>query len=166
MCLWALIGLSLLSYTVGCHRVQFWVQFYLHSIDFLWETLLVSLKGYLTIAVMMTFSYIFSFIPSQIENLSVLYDCLSAIMGWMANNFLQLNADKSEILVVGTDSTVSKVTNSIGSLSSIVHSNLKNLSVFFDQAMNFEKFISHLSHTCFFHLRNIAKLRSTICDLN
>ncbi len=50
----------------------------------------------------------------------------------MASNFLQLNAEKSELLIVAADITVSKVANSSGSLSSIVHSNLKNLGFILD----------------------------------
>ena len=40
---------------------------------------------------------------------------MSAIKDWMASNFLQLNADKYEFLIVGADSTISEVANSIGS---------------------------------------------------
>ncbi len=68
-------------------------------------------------------------------------------------NFLQLNADKSELLTVVADS------NNIGSLRSTARSNLKNLGFIFDQAINLDKHVKHLSHTCFFHLRNKAKLR-------
>ncbi len=87
----------------------------------------------------------FSFKPDQlIDNLNHLYDCLSAVKDGMASNFLQLNTDKSELLIVAADSTVSKVANSIGLLNSIVLSNLKNLGVIFDQVMNLDKHVKHL----------------------
>ena len=100
-----------------------------------------------------------SFKPDQTDKLTV---CLSAIKDWMTNNFLQLNADKTEVLIIASDSIVSKVAQCIGSLSSAVQSSLRNLGVIFDQAMYFDHHIKSLTRTCFFHLRNIAKLRSVV----
>ncbi len=73
-----------------------------------------------------------SFKSGENEKLTVLH--CSAIKNWMANNFLQLNADKTEVLIA-SDSIASKVVQCIGSLSSAVQSNLTNLCVNFDQAM-------------------------------
>lgn len=53
----------------------------------------------------------------------------------MANNFLQLNADKTKVLIIASDSIASKVAQSIGSFPSAVRSNLRNLGVIFDQAV-------------------------------
>jgi len=80
----------------------------------------------------------------------------------MSNNSLQLNADKTEVLIIASDSIAPTVAKSIGSLSSAVRSNLRNLGVTFDQAMHFDQHVKSLTRTCFFHLRNIAKLRSVV----
>ncbi len=80
----------------------------------------------------------------------------------MANNFLQLNADKTKVLIIASDSIASKIAQCIGSLSSAIQSSLRNLCVIFDQAMYFDQHIKSLTRTCFFHLRNIAKLRSVV----
>lgn len=42
--------------------------------------------------------------PHETEKLTVLYNGLSAIKDWMANNVLQLNADKTEVFIVASDS--------------------------------------------------------------
>ena len=76
----------------------------------------------------------------------------------MARNFLKLNADKNEVLNVAVGSIAADVASSIGSLSSNVCSSLKNIGVTFDQAMNLDKHVKSLTRTCFFHLRNIAKI--------
>ena len=78
------------------------------------------------------------------------------------NSFLQLNTDKTEVLIIASDSIAPKVAKSIGSLSSAVRSNLRNLGVIFDQAMHFDQHVKSLTRTCFLHLRHIAKLQSII----
>ena len=50
----------------------------------------------------------------------------------------------------------------MGTLSTTVRSKLRNLGVIFDQQMHFDHHIKSLTRTCFFHLRNIAKLRSVV----
>lgn len=57
---------------------------------------------------------------------------------------------------------VSEVANSVGSLSSILCSNLRNLCAIFDQAINIYKRVKRLFRTCLFHLRKTAKL---ICPI-
>lgn len=104
----------------------------------------------------------FSFNPDKTEELVVLHDCLSAIKAWLARNFLQLNEDKTEVLIVAAADIASKVNNSLGSLSFNFCSNLRNLGVIFDQSMLLDKHIRSLSRTCFFHLRKIAKLRPIV----
>ena len=42
-------------------------------------------------------------------NFTVLNECLSAIKAWLANNFLQLNEAKTEVLIVASDPVVSRV---------------------------------------------------------
>lgn len=64
----------------------------------------------------------YSFKPDS-PDFSALLDCLEAIKNWLANNYLQVNSDKTEVFVT--------------------------------------------TCTCFFHLRNISKLRSMLsyCEL-
>ena len=56
----------------------------------------------------------------------------------------------------------SKVASHLGSYSSNVKANIKNLGVTFDPSMLLDKHIRLLTHTCFFHLRNLAKLRGVL----
>ena len=64
--------------------------------------------------------------------ITILRDCLTAINNWMAHNFLQLNADKTEILIIGPESISNTIKLSLGSLSSNVSQTAKNLGVFFE----------------------------------
>ena len=71
----------------------------------------------------------FSFKPNELHKLSVLNNCLNAIRNWMANNFLQLNADKTEVLIFGPDNLQSAIRQNFGALSSSSRSCLRNLGV-------------------------------------
>lgn len=95
--------------------------------------------------------------PDEIDELIMLNDCLMAAKNWKANNFLLLNADKTEVLIIGSHCIVFKVAQCIDSLS------WWNLGVTYDQAVYFDKHIASLTRTCFsFHLRKNAKLRFTV----
>ena len=107
----------------------------------------------------------FSFDPDSPDfslNFNVFHECLSAIMDWLANNFLQLNEAKTEVLIVASDKITPKVADCMGSLKSNIRPNLRNLGVHFDKSMHLEAHIKSITRTCFFHLSNIAKLRSIV----
>lgn len=69
----------------------------------------------------------FSFKPEKIQSLSTLLDCLAAIECWMANNLLQLNTAKTEVLVVSSDSVTARVQEHLGPLKNHIHTNIRNL---------------------------------------
>lgn len=52
--------------------------------------------------------------------------------------FLQLNADKTEVLIIAPDNVSPIIKQSHGPLSSGIHSNLPNLGVTFDQSPSFD----------------------------
>ncbi len=83
-----------------------------------------------------------------------LIQCIEDIRLWMATNFLKLNQDKTEILLVSTKT-----------LRYVMQSLLTPLSVKpcehwpCDSDLNFQKHISNISTTTFYHLGNISKVR-------
>ncbi len=81
----------------------------------------------------------------------------------MTNNFLLLNSDKTEILLIGPKNST-HCTESLGlqfaTRCTVTFSTVKNLGVILDSNLSFENHISHVTKTAFFHLRNIAKLRN------
>ena len=94
--------------------------------------------------------------------LNTLQECLLSIDSWLGNNFLQLNSNKTEVLIVAADQTASKVASFMGSLQANIRPHIRNLGVIFDQSMHLDNHVKSLTRTCFYHLRNIAKLRSII----
>ncbi len=76
--------------------------------------------------------------PHETDKLTVLFNCLSAIKNWMACNFLQLNADKTEVLIIGAVTSAPMIWQSIGTFFSTVQTSLRNLGVIFHQSVCFE----------------------------
>ncbi len=72
----------------------------------------------------------------------------------MTTNFLLLNSDKTEILLIGPK-------NSTGvDGCTVTSSTIKNMGVILDSSLSFENHISNVTKTAFLHLRNIAKLQN------
>ena len=104
----------------------------------------------------------FSFSPENLQSLSILLDCLAAIEGWMSKNLLQLNAAKTEVLIFAPDSVAARVQEHLGPLKTNIHPSVRNLGVHFDQSMHLDQHVKALCRNSFFHLRNVAKLRSIV----
>ncbi len=82
----------------------------------------------------------------------------------MTNNFLQLNSDKTEILLIGPKNSTQNLLDYNLQLDgcTVTSSTGKNLGLILDSNLSFENHISHVTKTAFFHLRNIAKLRNML----
>uniref|UniRef100_A0A669E4F5 Reverse transcriptase domain-containing protein n=1 Tax=Oreochromis niloticus TaxID=8128 RepID=A0A669E4F5_ORENI len=100
-----------------------------------------------------------SFKMSEFYKLSNLSNCLTEINKWLYDNFLQLNSDKTETLIIAPDHMVPEIRQHISFLEPYVKSSLRNLGVIFDSSMSLEQHSKQLVRNCFYHLRNISKLR-------
>ena len=105
--------------------------------------------------------------PTQLNQLNKL-DCLFKIKRWMCRNFSLLNTDKTKLLVVRP----SKCKNSeelvvrIDGCDITVSKTVKNLGFIFDSQLNFRDHIKYITKTAFYHLSNIAKIRSILTKRN
>ena len=80
----------------------------------------------------------------------------------MSQNFLQLNTSKTEAIQIGTPHQVQSsliTTISFSGQDIPLSTTVTNLGVKLDPQLTFANHIKHLYKTCFFHIKNISKLR-------
>lgn len=92
--------------------------------------------------------------------IDLLCQCMEQINDWMCQNFLQLNQDKTEIIVFGALEERLKVTAHLESLSLKPKNQVKNLGVIIDSDLNFNSHIKSIKKSAFYHLKNIARIRN------
>ncbi len=91
--------------------------------------------------------------------------CLQELKTWMPDNFLQLNADKTEILLVGPKSQSSSqhdIFIDIDGVQIRPSTTVRNLGVLFDSALCFDSHIGQIVKSCFYQLRNIVRIRPSL----
>lgn len=87
------------------------------------------------------------------------YNCLTEVKGWLSINFLQLNEDKTEFIIFGHKEFGNNLAGNCGLLFNNIHSFVKNLGVFFDSEMRFDRQVNSVVKSSFFHLRKLSKLK-------
>jgi len=97
--------------------------------------------------------------PNDPECLAAVLQCFNDVNSWMAQNFLQLNSSKSEILLINPPQSIAHFQQSLGPLSTNLSSSARNLGVIFDSHLNFKIHINKVTQSCFFHLRTISKIK-------
>ena len=91
--------------------------------------------------------------------------CCQEIKQWMASNKLMLNDDKSEVLLCGSKSGLSKVSVDsvvVGDCSVAPSKKVRDLGLILDSGLTLQDHISSVVRTCSFHLRTLGKLRPLI----
>lgn len=103
-------------------------------------------------------------LKSPSSSVATLLDCLQEVKSWLAQNFLILNEDKTEIVVFGP--TLSAESSVLGPLSTYVHDAVRNLGVIFDNSFKMDKQINSVIKACFYQIRILSKVKAYIppCD--
>ncbi|KAK7933805.1 hypothetical protein WMY93_004701 [Mugilogobius chulae] len=95
---------------------------------------------------------------------SSLTQCLTDIKTWMTHNFLKLNSDKTDIIIIGPK-TLSKSSSILFNFNNSTFTPsplIRNLGILLDSNLSFESHINQVTRTAFFHLKNIARLRPSL----
>ncbi len=105
--------------------------------------------------------------PNDQSKITNIFNCINEIKSWMTENFLQLNKDKSEIILFGPPDNINLLSSGLGNLSTLIKPHVKNLGVTFDSELKFDKQVNSVVKTSFFQLRIISKIKSflTFSDL-
>ena len=100
------------------------------------------------------------------KSISSLSDCLTDISLWMKSSKLTLNADKTEFIIVGTKQRRHKRSNHfpVKLLDNDIcpSDSVRNLGVVFDCDFSFHKHVSNICKSCFYHIRDLRRIRRHI----
>ncbi|XP_053486672.1 uncharacterized protein LOC128611310 [Ictalurus furcatus] len=103
--------------------------------------------------------------PEDRQKLSKVEDCVKDIRRWMLTNFLLLNSDKTEILLLGPRVARSNLSDHMVTLDGLSVSSctaVKDLGVIIDSSLSFDAHVDNITRIAFFHLRNISKIRNIL----
>ncbi len=108
--------------------------------------------------------------PDETHQIEKLTECIVDIKNWMTSNFLLLNSEKTEVLIIGpktpTSNNLEHCLTLDGCSVNSSSSSVRNLGVLFDSNLSFESHVSSICKTAFFHLKNISKLRPMLSMSN
>ena len=88
--------------------------------------------------------------------------CICEIRQWMQDNFLKLNDEKTEFLLIGSRQQMSKVSVphiTIGDSDVTPATSARNLGVIFDSSLSLSTHISNIVRSASFQIRNIGRIR-------
>ena len=90
--------------------------------------------------------------------------CVSEIDSWMLSNKLKLNRGKTELLILSARHHPSPSIEYVDVSGERIEPSpsARNIGVIFDEHMSLAKHITNIRKTCFFHLRNISKIRDCL----
>ena len=100
------------------------------------------------------------------KSISSLSDCLTDISLWMKSSKLKLNSDKSEFIIIGTKHQRHKLYNhfpvKLLDNDTCPSDSAGNLGVVFDSDISFHKHVSNIYKSCFYHIRDLRRIRRHI----
>ena len=94
--------------------------------------------------------------------------CISDVKAWMTNNQLQLNNDKTEMILIATKTVLNS--NSVPQSINLEGSDIKfadtvrNLGVCLDPTLSFQQQISSGCRICYLELRRISAIRHYLSE--
>lgn len=102
--------------------------------------------------------------PDDTGPIDALFNCILYIKSWMAENFLQLNQDKTEVLVIGPEGLREELLPKLWDFKPSQY--VKNLGVVFDSELTFVPHIKNITMIGFYHLKNVARIRPFLSQAN
>ena len=108
------------------------------------------------------------FYPKDQESVTSAYNhmenCLKHVQTWMDRHFLKLNQDKTEILLITpkNQQTPNVPPLTIGTSNILPSHHARNIGVIMDSHATMERHINSVCRGAYFHLRNIAKIKTCL----
>ena len=99
--------------------------------------------------------------------ISKMEQCIEKVRTWMADNFLKLNDEKTEVLFFGSKNLIANLDASpmtIGSEQIAPTDVAKNIGAYMDKYLNMDTQVSQVCKGAWLHLRNIGKIRPYLTE--
>ena len=93
--------------------------------------------------------------------------CVEKVDAWMSSNRLKMNADKTQLICLGTRQQLDKLTVTELSLLSArvqLSTTVSDLGVLIDGQLSMADHVASLCRSCFFQLRQLRLVRSSLTD--
>jgi hypothetical protein len=108
-----------------------------------------------------------SFSPQSFaSNITQFQSVIAQVSSWMSCNLLSLNPKKTEFLIIGTPQQLAKLNSPVLAFDSntIIKpvNSACSLGVLFDNHLSFNNQITSLSKSCFYHIRDLRRIRDTL----
>ncbi len=94
--------------------------------------------------------------PGETHQIEKLMECIVDIKNWMTSNFLLLNSEKTEVLIIGPKTPTSNNLEhclTLDGCSVNSSSSVRNLGVLFNSNLSFDSHVSSICKTAFFILK-------------
>ena len=91
-----------------------------------------------------------------------LEECIAEIQIWMHTNFLKLNNEKTEYVIIGTYKNLQYVADrdiTIGNETITASDFMRDLSFWFDKELKGTVHINKITSSCIYTIRNVAQIR-------
>ena len=104
------------------------------------------------------------FVPGQSEDSArdKIQECIAAVKSWMAQNWLKLNDDKTEFIIIGSPCNLKKVVTEyivVGDHKIFKSKQVRNIGAIFDTSATMEAHVVKTAQTAWYHLYSISKIR-------
>ncbi|KAI4800683.1 hypothetical protein KUCAC02_009526 [Chaenocephalus aceratus] len=97
--------------------------------------------------------------PGDYAPIQTLSKCIEQINDWMCQNFLQLNKDKTEVMVFGAKAERLKVSAELQCAMFKPTDKARNLGVVMDSDLSFNSHIKTVTKSAYYHLKNISRIK-------
>ncbi len=97
--------------------------------------------------------------PDDCSPIESLCHCLEKVKNWTNQNFLQLNQEKTEVIVFGNKEKRVAVSKHLESLSLETKDQVRNLGVLIDSDLTFNNHIRSVTKSAFYQLKNISRIK-------
>ena len=91
----------------------------------------------------------------DLSPINKLINCIDDINYWMSRNFLKLNTDKTEMLIVAPKLQKQEMYSHLASLSLKYSEQVRNLGIILETDLSFENHTTNITTTAFYQLKNI-----------